>query len=114
MKSSSHHAAKKRLNNLLRQRMLITCGDAKCTQGHKHVEPVLFLYVGCLVIFTGDNSHLEDVVSGGNGTRCEVVKIKLKDTACVTIKNYYGRKVITVLADEVEYVELKRLISRTI
>ena len=70
MKSSSHHAAKKILNKVLRQHTLTTCGNAKCTQGHKYVDPALFLCAECLVIFTGDNSHLEVVVPRGNRTRC--------------------------------------------
>lgn len=51
---------------------------------------------------TGGNSHLEDVVSRGNGTWCEIVKVKLKDTADLVIANDYGRKVRAVLADQVE------------
>ena len=102
---------RKKLNKVLRKHILTTCGNANCTQGHTHIDPVMCLYVGCLVIFTGDNSHLEDVVSRGNWTRCEVVKVKLGNTADVVIKNYYGRKVRTVLADQVEYLELKISIS---
>ena len=97
------------MNKVPRQCILTTCGDANCTQGHKHVDPALFLYVGCLVIFTGDNKHLEDVVSRGNGTQCEVVKVKLDSTTDVVIKNYCGRKVRTVLADQVECLELKMI-----
>ena len=37
------------------------------------------------------------------------MKVKLKETACVTIKNYYGRKVRTILADQVKYIELKKI-----
>ena len=70
-----------------------------CTHGHKHVDPALFGFVGCMVIFTGDNKHLEDVVPQGNNTLCEVTGIKLKDTANVLTKNYYGKKVRKVLAD---------------
>ena len=109
MRSSEHHSAKKKLNKVLRQRILTTCGDAHCTQGHKHVDPALLLFVGCKVIFTGDNSHLEDLVSRGNGTVCEVVNVKLKDTANIVVKKYYNRKARTALADQVQYLELKKV-----
>ena len=94
----------------MRQRILTTCGNASCTyDGHKHVDPARLVYNGCFVIYTGDNSHLENLVPRGNGTRCEIIEVKLKHRAETTIKNYYGKKVRTVLADQVEYLKLKEI-----
>ena len=45
----------------------------------------------------------------GNGTRCELIEVKLKNETTTTMKNYYGKKVRTVLADQVEYLKLKKI-----
>ena len=90
--------------------MLMTGGDASCTmQDHKHVDPALLVYNGCAVIYTGDNSNLENAVPRGNGTRCEIIEVKLRDGAETSTKNYYGKKVRTVLADQVEHLKLKKI-----
>ena len=89
---------------------MMTCGDASCTvQDHKHVDPALLVYNGCVVIYTGDNSHLESAVPRGDGTRCEIIEVKLRHGAETTTKNYYGKKVRTVLADQVENLKLKKI-----
>lgn len=59
MLNSENKKAKKLWNKVLRQRILTTCGDASCTQQNKHVNLALFVFVGCMVIFTGDNVHLK-------------------------------------------------------
>ena len=110
MRNSNNKNAKKMLNRVMRQRILMTGGDASCTmQDHKHVDPALLVYNGCVVIYTGDNSNLENAVPRGNGTRCEIVEVKLRDGAKTTTKNYYGKKVRTVLADQVEHLKLKKI-----
>jgi hypothetical protein len=54
--------------------------------------------------------HLKDKVPRGNGTICRVLKIKLKqDAPSYKWKNYYGRKVWTVDATDVEYVECEHV-----
>ena len=96
----------------MRQRILMTGGDASCTmQDHNHVDPALMVYNGCVVIYTGDNSdsQLENAVPRGNGTRCEIIEVKLRHGAETTIKNYYGKKVHTFLADQVEHLKLKKI-----
>lgn len=37
-----------------------------------------------------------------------MIGVKLEDTANVVVRNYYGRKVRTVLADLMEYLELRK------
>ena len=89
---------------------MMTCGDASCTvQDHKHVDPALLVYNGCVVIYTSDNSQLECAVPRGNGTRCKIVEVKLRQGVETTTKNYYGKKVRTVLADQVENLKLKKI-----
>ena len=60
-----------------------------------------------------DNKHLKDKVPRGNGTLCRVLEIKLKDISpSYKCKNYYGKKVWTVNAIDLECVECK-LVNKT-
>ena len=61
------------------------------------------------MIYTGDNSNLENVVPRGNGTRCQMIEAKLKDGEKTLNKNYYGKKVRIVLAEQVDYLKLKKI-----
>ena len=93
----------------MRHRIITTCGDAKILTGNKkHVDPALCLYVGAHVLCIIDNGHLTNKVPRGNGTLCRVCRIKFKETAppC-RWKNYYGRKVNTALASDIEWIELE-------
>ena len=91
---------------MLRHRILTTCGDANVSAGTKHVDPALCLYVGAHVICTIGNENLNKKVSRGNGTPCRVVGIKLKEQqSSYRWKNYYGKKVWTVCATDVEWIE---------
>ena len=57
---------------------------------------------------TIDNEGLTAKIPRGNGTLCRVVSVKLKDDqTSYTPKNYYGKKVRTVNAKDVAYVELE-------
>jgi len=77
--------------------------------GHKHIEPALCLNMGALLMCI-DNKHLKDKVPRGNGTICRVLKIKLKqDAPSHKWKNFYGKKVWTVNASDVEYVECEHV-----
>jgi hypothetical protein len=65
--------------------------------------------VGAIVMCI-DNKHLKDKVPRGNGTICRVLNVKLKQNArSYEWKNYYGRKVWTVDATDVEYVECEHV-----
>ena len=71
----------------------MTCGDASSTvQDHKHVDPALLVYNGCVVIYTGDNSQLECAVLRGNGTRYKIVEVKLRQGVETTTKNYMEKR----------------------
>ena len=57
-----------------------------------------------------DNKHLTDKVPWGNGTLCRVLGVKLKENAqSYKYKNYYGKKVWTVNAADVEWVECEHV-----
>jgi hypothetical protein len=54
--------------------------------------------------------HLKDEVPRGNGTICRVIGIKLKEEPqSYKWKNYFGRKVWTVNASDVEWVECEHI-----
>jgi hypothetical protein len=77
--------------------------------GTKHIDPALCLYVGAHHICI-DNKHLKDKVPRGNGTICRVIGIILKEQPqSYKWKNYYGRKVWTVNASDVEWVQCKHI-----
>jgi hypothetical protein len=76
--------------------------------GSKHIDPAL-LYIGAYLICI-DNKHLTDKVPRGNGTICRVLGFKLKENAqSYQCKNYYGKKVWTVSATDVEWVECEHV-----
>lgn len=96
----------RKIGGIIRHRILTTCGDAYVMAGTKHVDPALCLYVGAHLICTIGNENLDKKVSRGNGTACRVVGMKLKDNQTTyQWKNYYGRKVWTVSATDVEWIE---------
>jgi hypothetical protein len=77
--------------------------------GTKQVDPSLFIYDGAHLICI-DNKHLKDRVPRGNGTICRVIGIKLKEQPqSYEWKNYYRRKVWTVNATYVEWVECEHI-----
>jgi hypothetical protein len=77
--------------------------------GSKHIDPALCIYIGAYLICI-DNKHLTAKVPLGNGTLCRVLGVKLKDNVqSYKWKNYYGKKVWTVNAADVEWVECEHV-----
>ena len=77
--------------------------------GSKHIDLALCIYIGAYLICI-DNKHLTAKVPRGNGTLCRVLGVKLKDNAqSYQCKNYYGKKVWTVNAAHVEWVECEHV-----
>jgi hypothetical protein len=67
------------------------------------------IYIGAFLICI-DNKHLTAKVPRGNGTPCQVLGVKLKDDAqSYKCKNYYGKKVWTVNAADVEWVQCEHV-----
>ena len=107
--SAERNSKNKPITGSLRHRIHTTCGDSNCNVGTKHVDPTLCLYTGSHLICTIGNEKLRDKVPIGNGTTCRLVGMKLKDGISLhRWKNYYDKKVWTVSASEVEWIECER------
>jgi len=105
-KSKTSHVS---IGKFTRDRIIHTCGDADCVVNNtKYVDPALRLYVGAHCMCTVDNKRLKDKVPIGNGTLCRVVRIKLNEHApSHRWQNWDGRKVSTVSAKHVDWVEFE-------
>ncbi len=107
--SSISNTARQRINRHLRHRIITSCRDANVMMGSKHIDPALCIYIGAYLICI-DNKHLTYKVPWGNGTLCRVLGVKLKENAqSYKYKNYYGKKVWTVNAADVEWVECEHV-----
>ena len=83
------------------------CADKSCA----HI--VYNIYIGAYLIFI-NNKHLTDKVPQGNGAICQVLGFKLKENAqSYKCKNYYGKKVWTVSATDVEWIECEHVNKTT-
>ena len=100
---------RQRINRHLKHQIITSCGDANVMMGSKHIDPALCIYIGAYLICI-DNKHLRDKVPWGNGTLCQVLGVQLKENAqSYKWKNYYGKKVWTVNAADVEWVECEHV-----
>jgi hypothetical protein len=107
--SSQAKNSNQKIDKHLRHRIITTCGDASAMMGTKHIDPSMCLYLGAYLMCI-DNKHLKDKVPRGNGTLCQVLDVKLKYNApSYKCKNYYRRKVWTVNAKDVEWVECEHM-----
>ena len=107
--SSMSNTARQRINRHLKHRIITSCGDANVMMGSKHIDPALCIYIGAYLICI-DNKHLRDKVPRGNGTLCRVLCVQMKENAeSYKWKNYYGKKVWSVNADDVEWVECEHV-----
>ena len=104
----SKHASSS-IGSFTRDRIVHTCGDADCVvNDSKYIDPALRLYVGAVCMCMVDNKRLKDKVPIGNGTLCRVVGIKLNEHApSHRWQNWDGRKVWTVSAKHVDWVEFE-------
>ena len=109
VQSSKSKKSASSIGSFTRDRIIHTCGDADCVlNDSKYIDPALRLYVGAHCMCIVDNKRLKDKVPIGNGTLCRVVGIKLKDHApSRRWQNWDGRKVWTVSAKHVDWVEFE-------
>ena len=109
IQSTKSKEASTSIGSFTSTRIVHTCGDADCVVNDtKFVDPSLRLYVGAHCMCTVDNKRLKDKVPIGNGTLCRVVGIKLSDHApSHRWQNWDGRKVSTVSAKHVDWVEFE-------
>ena len=96
-----------KIDNFWRHRILSTYWDANVNCGRgKHVNPALCLYYGAKLICITDNKALSDTVPRGNGTMCRFRSVKVKENAVsLRTRIFHGRKVTTINANDVEYIE---------
>ena len=100
--SSVSKPAQQRIDRHLKNRIITICGDADVMTGPKHIDPALCIYVGAYLICI-DNKQLKDRAPRGNGTLCRVLGVKLRKNATThKVKNYYGKRVWTINAKDVE------------
>jgi len=108
----STRKSKRKIDNVLRHRIITTCGDSDVKHGHKHVDPALCLYSGAYLICTIGNECLREKIPRGNGTLCRLISVKLNQHASSRrYRNYYGRKVLTVKASNVEWIECEHVVK---
>jgi hypothetical protein len=94
------------VDNFWRHRILTTCGDDKVIRDNKHVDPALCLCYGAKFTCVMGNKALNEDVLWGNGTMCRFRSIKLKpDATSVKTKLFHGRKLTTINARDIEYME---------
>jgi len=107
--SSISKKSQHKIDRHLKKRILTTCGDADVMSGTKHIDPALCIYIGSSLICI-DNKHMKDRVPRGNGTLCRVLGVKLKENApSRRVNNYYGKKVWTVNAKHVEWIQCEHV-----
>jgi len=109
IQSSKSKTLPSQIGGFTRNRIIHTCGDADCiVNDTKFVDPSLRFYVGAHCMCMVDNKRLKDRVPIGNGTLCRVVGIKLSEHATShKWQNWDGRKVNTVSAKHVDWVEFE-------
>jgi hypothetical protein len=77
--------------------------------GTKHIDPALCIYIGASLICIV-NKHMKDNVPRRNGTLCRVLGVKLRENApSHKVKNYDGKKVWTVNAKHVEWIQCEHV-----
>jgi hypothetical protein len=109
IKSSISNTTRLRIDRHLKHCIITSCGDANVMMGSKHIDPALCTYIGAYLICI-DNKHLRYKVPWGNGTLCQVPGVQRKENAqSHKWKNYYGKKVWTVNAADVEWVECEHV-----
>ncbi len=107
--SSISNTMGQRIDGYLRHCIITSCGDANIMMGSKHIDLALCIYIGAYLICI-DNKHLKNKVPRGSGTLCRVLGVQLKENAqSYNWKNYYGKKVWTVNAADVEWVECEHV-----
>jgi len=71
IQSSMSKKTTQKIDNVLRHRILTSCGGANVKVGKsKKIDPALCLYVGAYLICVIDNKYLTEKVPQGNGTLC--------------------------------------------
>ena len=79
----------------------------------KHVDPAFCLSAGAHMLCIIDSNNLLSTFPCGNRALSRVVGIQMKvNPQSCQWKNYYNKKVNTVLASDVEWIELEHYLSK--
>ena len=98
-----------RVRNVIRHRIVTSCGDNDIEYGNrKKADPSLCLYHGIHLICVTDNKNMNQNPPRGNGTVVKFISAKIKHMApSYKVKIYNGRKVWTVNAIDVEWLNVE-------
>ena len=98
--------SRKKLSPIIHEIITSSLGDNNVEETYRNtkVDPVLRLYPDAQFMCTVN----DDLSKGrGNGTLCRFVSVKLKNGTRMSWKNWDGRKVNTVSADQVEWIQFR-------
>ena len=88
------------------RRRIIELGDNDVRCGTKLIDPCLRCYTGGFFMCSSNENLKDD--GTGNGTQCRIIGIKLKQNqTSYRWKNWDGKKVWTVSAKDVEFVQFE-------
>lgn len=116
--ASKNQSGQTRVPRHIIDSIMCHCGDSDVRTGKDgsgvKIDPLLPIYPGAKMMATNNKLLSKGV---GNGTVCTVVGIKMKkddggDTR-IRVKNWFGYKVNTVLASDVEYIRLQHFPAET-
>ncbi len=108
MTSSNSKKSQQKVDRYLRNRIITSCSDADIMVGTKHIDTALCIYLGAHLICI--DKHLNSKTPTGNGTICRVLGVKLRENATTyKWKHYYGKKVWTVNAKDVEWIQCEHV-----
>ena len=86
--------------------MILELGDSDVRVGNKPIDPCLKCYTGAFFMCLDNENIAEDGTANGTQGRLKSVKLK-SDAKSLQWKNLNGRKVWTVCATGVEWIELE-------
>ena len=86
--------------------MILELGDSDVRVGNKPIDPCLKCYTGAFFMCLDNENIAEDGTANGTQGRLKSVKLK-SDAKSLQWKNWNGRKVWTVCATDVEWIELE-------
>jgi hypothetical protein len=95
-------AMRVRIDPIIKSLIYSRLGDHDVRDKNKPIDPALKLYVGahCMI---NENDNVKE--GRANGTMCRVRSIKRKSTTPLNVSNYDGKKVYSIGANDIDYIE---------
>ena len=98
------------IDTVLRHNIITTYGDDSVKYSTQKIDPALCLYAGAFLMCLLPNKFLTASVPRGNGKLCRLISTKMKNIApSYLCKHYYGRKVWTVCATHLDWIEVEHV-----